>query len=88
MIIEKSSELAKMCTDLGGASVVYLDTEFVGEGRYYPEVGAIQVATHERAALIDPLAVRDLTPLFDRSEERRVGKECLGMCRSRWSPYH
>jgi uncharacterized membrane protein YdjX (TVP38/TMEM64 family) len=23
-----------------------------------------------------------------RSEERRVGKECLGMCRSRWSPYH
>ena len=24
----------------------------------------------------------------DRSEERRVGKECGGMCRSRWSPYH
>ena len=30
------------------------------------------------------------TPLSpnDRSEERRVGKECLGRCRSRWSPYH
>ena len=25
---------------------------------------------------------------FDRSEERRVGKECLRLCRSRWSPYH
>ena len=24
----------------------------------------------------------------DRSEERRVGKECLHACRSRWSPYH
>ena len=24
----------------------------------------------------------------DRSEERRVGKECLRLCRSRWSPYH
>ena len=24
----------------------------------------------------------------DRSEERRVGKECLTQCRSRWSPYH
>ena len=24
----------------------------------------------------------------DRSEERRVGKECAPMCRSRWSPYH
>ena len=26
--------------------------------------------------------------LKDRSEERRVGKECLRLCRSRWSPYH
>src|SRR3546814_14320151 len=25
---------------------------------------------------------------FDRSEERRVGKECVSTCRSRWSPYH
>ena len=24
----------------------------------------------------------------DRSEERRVGKECSEPCRSRWSPYH
>ena len=24
----------------------------------------------------------------DRSEERRVGKECTSWCRSRWSPYH
>ena len=24
----------------------------------------------------------------DRSEERRVGKECYALCRSRWSPYH
>ena len=23
-----------------------------------------------------------------RSEERRVGKECRALCRSRWSPYH
>src|SRR3546814_14809693 len=25
---------------------------------------------------------------FERSEERRVGKECVSTCRSRWSPYH
>src|SRR3546814_3277697 len=29
--------------------------------------------------------VRDRTV---RSEERRVGKECVSTCRSRWSPYH
>src|SRR3546814_15295143 len=27
-------------------------------------------------------------PLHRRSEERRVGKECVSTCRSRWSPYH
>ena len=26
--------------------------------------------------------------LETRSEERRVGKECVSTCRSRWSPYH
>src|SRR3546814_13209625 len=26
--------------------------------------------------------------LKERSEERRVGKECISTCRSRWSPYH
>ena len=26
--------------------------------------------------------------VYNRSEERRVGKECRDGCRSRWSPYH
>src|SRR3546814_10673391 len=26
--------------------------------------------------------------ILSRSEERRVGKECVSTCRSRWSPYH
>ena len=30
----------------------------------------------------------ELVPGSCRSEERRVGKECQGLCRSRWSPYH
>jgi hypothetical protein len=33
-------------------------------------------------------AQRDKTYRTARSEERRVGKECRSMCRSRWSPYH
>src|SRR3546814_4210408 len=28
------------------------------------------------------------THFMGRSEERRVGKECVSTCRSRWSPYH
>src|SRR3546814_7286063 len=30
----------------------------------------------------------DLVGKLWRSEERRVGKECVSTCRSRWSPYH
>src|SRR3546814_1368448 len=32
------------------------------------------------------LLAEELDP--ERSEERRVGKECVSTCRSRWSPYH
>ena len=37
--------------------------------------------------IMDPLADKILV-ISARSEERRVGKECLRLCRSRWSPYH
>src|SRR3546814_14538356 len=30
----------------------------------------------------------NLSGAIERSEERRVGKECVSTCRSRWSPYH
>src|SRR3546814_15107890 len=36
---------------------------------------------------IDPESLFNL-PKAKRSEERRVGKECVSTCRSRWSPYH
>src|SRR3546814_20792056 len=32
--------------------------------------------------------LRGLCHTVPRSEERRVGKECVSTCRSRWSPYH
>src|SRR3546814_12656782 len=34
------------------------------------------------------LAFRRQSELANRSEERRVGKECVSTCRSRWSPDH
>ena len=37
----------------------------------------------------DPYLLARIEPFAAiRSEERRVGKECCGTCRSRWSPYH
>ena len=40
-----------------------------------------------RANAGDPGA-KPISSAGSRSEERRVGKECLAVCRSRWSPYH
>src|SRR3546814_12705897 len=46
------------------------------------------------AIFIEPEYVADTGRQFElrmleiRSEERRVGKECVSTCRSRWSPYH
>src|SRR3546814_7567045 len=48
-------------------------------------------ATQTRAQIDAALAVladARAWPDHDRSEERRVGKECVSTCRSRWSPYH
>ena len=38
------------------------------------------------ATVVDPRS--QAGTLLRRSEERRVGKECPSLCRSRWSPYH
>src|SRR3546814_18380976 len=32
--------------------------------------------------------INEIAEAWARSEERRVGKECVSTCRSRWSPYH
>src|SRR3546814_13734946 len=47
----------------------------------------LQQATIELGDL-PRVTVRGLDLRLDRSEERRVGKECVSTCRSRWSPYH
>ena len=52
-----------------------------------PEVdgySAVQLGFGE----IDPRKVNKPEGGHLRSEERRVGKECVQPCRSRWSPYH
>src|SRR3546814_5147293 len=57
------------------------------------ELGADAAVDYKAGPVLDGLAtaLRALgKPGIDvyRSEERRVGKECVSTCRSRWSPYH
>src|SRR3546814_10012392 len=45
-------------------------------------------ADHHPRAVGQPPRPAATTVERKRSEERRVGKECVSTCRSRWSPYH
>ena len=54
-------------------------------------IGELGGGLSERAVSIADAFTRHRLPTVasaDRSEERRVGKECRLLCRSRWSPYH
>src|SRR3546814_18845553 len=60
----------------------------LGNARFLSESG-IDVSALEQQA--DELRQDGATAIFigiDRSEERRVGKECVSTCRYRWSPSH
>src|SRR3546814_18131770 len=47
----------------------------------------VALASEEAQERVD-MFVRVHRWAASRSEERRVGKECVSTCRSRWSPYH
>src|SRR3546814_17948436 len=55
----------------------------------FAQIGLITLTYQFSASLLQPLIglYTDRRPQ-PRSEERRVGKECVSTCRSRWSPYH
>src|SRR3546814_15043126 len=48
---------------------------------------SLQLVLPARKEVVDNAALGALRAAV-RSEERRVGKECVSTCRSRWSPYH
>src|SRR3546814_17221952 len=69
-----AGELDEIGADLGPTDVLH----FRDSKKYVDRIKASQKSVGESDALI---AVRG------RSEERRVGKECVSTCRSRWYPY-
>lgn len=65
-LITDSAELAALCERLAKAEFVCVDTEFMRENTYWPELCLIQIADNEEAAAIDPLAKGlDLSPLLE-----------------------
>ena len=65
-LITDTATLTAMCERLATADFVCVDTEFMRENTYWPELCLIQIADSNEAAAIDPLAPGlDMRPLLD-----------------------
>src|SRR3546814_10611980 len=53
-----------------------------------PTGNVVIAITTQQHVIAQTTVDRVIATAADRSEERRVGKECVSTCRSRWSPYH
>ena len=65
-LIEDQAALANLCTRLAQSPFIAVDTEFMRENSYWPELCLIQIADENEAAAIDPkMPGIDLQPLLD-----------------------
>lgn len=68
-LIDTADALAGLCTRLHGSEWLALDTEFMRERTYYPQLCLVQVANPEQLACVDPLALEDLHPLLELTHD-------------------
>lgn len=74
-MITTTADLAKACSDLANAEYITVDTEFIRETTFWPELCLIQMASEDLAVLVDPLAGGiDLAPFFDLMADESVVK--------------
>lgn len=63
-VITRSDELKQLVGEIRASGRLALDTEFVWERTYRPRLGVVQVATADGPAVVDAVALPDLSPLF------------------------
>lgn len=64
MDIQTSASLQHLCEHARAAGAIALDVEFIREQTYVPQLALVQVAFQDTCAIIDPLEISDLEPLF------------------------
>jgi ribonuclease D len=74
-MITTTADLTAFCATFGDERFITVDTEFIRERTYFPQLCLMQVATSKEAVAIDPLAGElDLTPLYDAFANERLLK--------------
>jgi ribonuclease D len=74
VIVQQDEELRALCKALAGAEAFCLDTEFVRERTFYIQLGIIQIASGEIEAVIDPLSISSLEPLYELISDASIEK--------------
>lgn len=74
MYVKTTEELRELVKTLRRAPVVAVDTEFMREKTYFARLCLIQLANDDVAAIVDPLAIEDLSPLQELLEDPGVVK--------------
>ncbi len=74
MIIQNTNDLVKFINDIGTPPYVAVDTEFISEKSYYPQLCLAQVAYGSKAAVIDTLSEIDLEPLIKFLKDPQIVK--------------
>src|SRR3990172_8419757 len=64
IFIDNNTALAQICVQLRERPWLAVDTEFERTNTYYPQLCLLQLAGKGITAVIDPLAVTDLEPLY------------------------
>lgn len=64
IFIDDNTALQTLCADLAGCQWLAVDTEFERVNTYYPEWCLLQLANADVIAVVDPLAINDLEPLY------------------------
>ena len=72
--IEDAQQLIQVCQSYAQADVLAIDTEFVRTRTLYPKLGLIQINDGKTLALIDPVALADLTPFWQLLENPNIQK--------------
>ncbi|HEV2550733.1 MAG TPA: ribonuclease D [Stellaceae bacterium] len=74
-LIDSAAALAEFCARQAAAAFIAVDTEFMRDKTYWPQLCLVQIAGPEEAAAIDPLASgMDLAPVFELMANPRVLK--------------
>jgi ribonuclease D len=63
--IATADQLTSYCEELARAKQIAFDTEFISERSYRPVLCLVQVVADGQLALIDPVAIEDLTPFWE-----------------------